>query len=75
VDDKGVPFFKDIPIIGRAFRNEGISEDNTELVILITAYVLRGQADKAQFVRRLSGDVDRLMADDSRLLTLQPRNF
>lgn len=75
VDDKGVPFFKDIPIIGRAFRNEGISEDNTELVILITAYVLRGQTDKAQFVRRLSGDIDAMMADDSRLLTLKPRNF
>jgi len=75
VDDTGVPFLKDIPLVGRLFSNEGLSEDNTELVVLITAYVLRGQADKDQFVQRLSRGVDGLMADESRLLTLQPRKF
>ncbi len=75
VDDKGVPFFKDIPLVGRLFSSEGLSEDNTELVVLITAYVLRGQTDKDQFVRRLSGGMDQLLADDSRMLTLQPRKF
>jgi len=75
VDDKGVPFFKDIPLVGRLFSSEGLSEDNTELVVLITAYVLRGQTDKDQFVRRLSSGMDQLLVDDSRMLTLSPRKF
>lgn len=74
-DDTGVPFLKDIPLVGRLFKSEGVSEDSTELVVLITAYVLRGQTDKDQFVRRLSGRVDGLLVDESRLLTLKPRQF
>ena len=75
VNETGVPFLKDIPLVGRLFKSEGLSEDNTELVVLITAYVLRGQSDKDQFVRRLSSNMDGLLADDSRLITLKPRQF
>ncbi len=75
IDEKGVPFLKDIPIIGQVFSSDGQSSDDTELVILITAYVLRGQNDKDQFVRRLSGRVDGLLADESRILTLKPIHF
>ncbi len=75
VNETGVPFLKDIPLVGRLFKSEGLSEDNTELVVLITAYVLRGQSDKDQFVRRLSRNMDDLLADDSRLITLKPRQF
>lgn len=74
-DDKGVPFLKDIPIIGQAFSNDSVSKDTTELVVLITAYVLRGQADRDQFVNRLSGRVDSALADEGRLYTLRPREF
>ncbi|WP_371396364.1 hypothetical protein [Fretibacter rubidus] len=74
-EDTGVPFLKDLPGIGAAFSNESISKDTTELVVLITAYVLRGQADKDQFVNRLSSRVDRALADDSRLYTLRPKEF
>ncbi len=75
VDEKGVPFLKDIPIIGQVFSSDGQSFDDTELVILITAYVLRGQNDKDQFVRRLSGRVDGRLADESRIMTLKPLHF
>ncbi len=74
-DEKGVPFLKDIPVIGQLFSSDGQSSDDTELVILITAYVLRGQNDKDQFVRRLSGRVDGLLADESRITTLKPLHF
>ena len=74
-EDTGVPFLKDIPGIGQLFSTDTYSKGSTELVVLITAYVLRGQSDKDQFVNRLSGRVDRLLADDSRLITLQPRQF
>ncbi|MGB0906116.1 MAG: secretin N-terminal domain-containing protein [Maricaulaceae bacterium] len=74
-DDKGVPFLKDIPGIGQVFSTDGFTRDRTELVILITAYVLRGQEDKNQFVNRLAGRVDGLLADEGRLITLKPRQF
>lgn len=74
-EDTGVPFLKDIPGIGQVFSNDTYSKGTTELVVLITAYVLRGQADKDQFVNRLSGRVDRLLLDDSRMVTLRPRQF
>ena len=75
VDESGVPILKDIPLIGQVFSSDGLSQDDTELVILITAYVLRGQSDKEQFVRRLSNRVDDRLEDDGRLMTLLPRKF
>ncbi|MBL4591756.1 MAG: type II and III secretion system protein [Phycisphaerales bacterium] len=74
-DVKGIPILKDIPGIGHLFSNDNISVDRTELVVLITAYVLRGQADKDQFVNHLSQRVDRYMSDESRFETLLPRQF
>ena len=75
VDESGVPILKDIPLIGQLFSSDGLSQDDTELVILITAYVLRGQSDKEQFVRRLSNRVDDRLEEDGRLMTLLPRQF
>ena len=75
IDESGVPILKDIPLIGQAFSSDGLSQADTELVILITAYVLRGQSDKDQFVRRLSRDVDISLAENGRIFTLLPRQF
>ena len=36
VTDQGVPFLKDIPILGFAFKNERIAKRKTELVVMIT---------------------------------------
>ena len=74
-DDTGVPILKDIPIIGQAFSNDALSTTRTELLVLITAYVLRGQDDKSKFVRYLSGRIDRAVLDESRLTTLLPKQF
>ena len=75
INEQGIPFLKDIPLIGQLFSNDGVTEDDTELVVLITAYVLRGQNDKDQFVKRLSGRIDGLLANDERLFTLKPLHF
>ncbi len=75
IDEQGVPFLKDIPLIGQLFSNNGVTADDTELVVLITAYVLRGQSDKDKFVNRLSGRIDGLLANDDRLYTLKPLHF
>jgi len=74
-DERGIPLLKDIPWIGQAFSNDALSLNRTELVVLITAYVLRGQQDKDQFVNRLSNRVDTLLADEDRFVTLLPKNF
>jgi len=74
-DERGVPLLKDIPLVGSFFSNESVSVDRTELIILITAYVLRDQADKSQFVNVLSARVDRALRDDGRLLTLKPNGL
>lgn len=72
-DDDGIPILKDIPVVGSAFSTKSFTIDRTELVVLITAYVLRGQADKNQFVQHLSGRIDRQFVDDSPLVTFLPR--
>lgn len=73
--DTGVPLLKDIPVVGQLFSNDSLSLDRTELVVLITAYVLHGQTDKTQFVNRLQNRIDVAIANDDRLVTLLPKNF
>ncbi len=73
-EEKGVPFLKDIPAVGQVFSTDSYSYDRTELVVLITAYVLRGQEDKSAFVNYLSRKVERSLLDDSALMTLNPWN-
>jgi len=72
--ERGIPFFKDIPVVGKAFRVDDYSVDRTELVLLITAYVLRGPEDKAFLADRMSRQIDRTLAADN-LVTLRPRRF
>jgi len=74
-DDTGVPILKDIPFIGQAFSTDGLSKTRTELLVLITAYVLRGQEDKSRFVRYLSGRIEEPILDEGRLTTLLPKQF
>ena len=75
LDEKGTPFLKDIPLVGPAFRNTTVTQDRTELLVLITAYVLRGQEDKELFTNALIEQFDRAAVTTSRLPTLSaPKN-
>ena len=38
--DTGIPFLKDIPLAGQLFRTNTASNDKTELIVLITPYVI-----------------------------------
>ncbi len=73
-NENGVPLLKDVPIVGNLFSSDSVSVDRTELVILITAYVLRSQADRDAFVDRFTRDIDRTLGEDN-LVTLRPRHF
>jgi len=43
LDDSGVPWLKDIPLAGHLFKNSTDTRDRTELVILITPYVISNE--------------------------------
>src|SRR5690606_7718367 len=54
----GVPFLKDIPLVGSAFQTNSVSGNRTELVMLITPYVTRGDEDMADMADSLSRDIN-----------------
>jgi general secretion pathway protein D len=72
--ETGVPFLKDIPIIGSAFSSDTITSDRTELLVLITAYIMRGQEDKTAFVDSLTKEINTSLSKSDQLITLLPRN-
>ena len=73
-DKSGVPFLKDIPVVGNVFSRSSTSVDRTELVILIKAYVVRGQSDRSAFANKYKSEIDRTLSEDN-LITLRPRDF
>ena len=54
-DETGTPILKDIPFIGNLFRNTTLSDNRTELIVLITAYVVRDGEEKKAFTDELVG--------------------
>ena len=54
----GVPFLKDIPLVGSAFQNNSVEGDRTELLVLITPHIVRGDEDMADFADRYSADMN-----------------
>ncbi len=43
--DSGVPILKDIPLLGNLFRTTNASKDRTEVIVLITPYVINDDFD------------------------------
>ncbi len=72
--ETGVPFLKDIPLIGNAFSSDAVTSDRTELLVLITAYIMRGQEDKTAFVDSLTKEINASLGKTGSLVTLLPRN-
>jgi general secretion pathway protein D len=61
VDDRGVPFFKNIPLIGFLFGFKGLRVEKTELLILITPRVIGTAVDAARVteeMRRATPELD-----------------
>ncbi|MFE9082491.1 secretin N-terminal domain-containing protein [Brevundimonas sp. NPDC003935] len=54
----GVPFIKDLPVIGSAFQNNSVKGNRTELLILITPHILRGDEDMADYADRYASDMN-----------------
>jgi general secretion pathway protein D len=43
--NSGIPFIKDVPVLGTLFSNQNNSRTRTELLVLITPHVVRDQRD------------------------------
>ncbi len=43
--ERKVPYLADIPFFGRLFRTDGVSEQRTELLVILTPHIIRDEAD------------------------------
>jgi len=57
---RGVPFLMDVPVLGRLFRMEQDKRERTELVILITPYVIRDRNEAQTVTKEFTQRVNRL---------------
>jgi general secretion pathway protein D len=55
----GIPFLKDIPVLGTAFSNQNNNRMRTELLILITPHVIQDQRDAMRLTEDLKENLPR----------------
>lgn len=58
----GVPILKDIPILGAAFRSDTLNLNKTELLILVTPYIIRTGDELVEAARGYSASMNRAMS-------------
>lgn len=58
--DGGVPYLKDIPIIGNAFKSRNRRKSKTELVIMIVPYIVESDAQATSLTRSLGEQLELL---------------
>jgi general secretion pathway protein D len=56
--NSGIPFLKDIPILGSAFRSDTVNGGKTELVMLVTPHIVRDTEDMNRWARRYGDEMD-----------------
>ncbi|WP_309627534.1 secretin N-terminal domain-containing protein [Brevundimonas sp.] len=54
----GIPFLKDIPLVGSVFQTNSVEGDRTELLILITPRILRGDEDMSDLAGTYARDMN-----------------
>ncbi|HUQ48403.1 MAG TPA: secretin N-terminal domain-containing protein [Gemmatimonadaceae bacterium] len=57
--DSGVPFLKDIPIIGNLFKRQGRTRNRTELAIFVTPYIIRNDETADQVRERVRSRLEK----------------
>jgi general secretion pathway protein D len=61
-DNSGLPFLKDIPLLGAAFSTQNNTRTRTELLILLTPHVLHDQRDARSLTQDLREALPRAAA-------------
>lgn len=69
--ESGIPVLKDIPIAGNLFRSNAVSQTRTELLVLITAYILQDTDQKTGFTDQLVESLERAAQAPENMQTLQ----
>jgi len=59
----GIPFLMDIPVLGQLFRASSDESDRTELIILITPYVVRDRSEARSVTEEFQSRVDDLLRE------------
>ena len=60
--DSGVPVLKDVPFLGNLFKSSTTSIARTELIVLLTAHIIRDQPGADQAMSNLLSDMNELKA-------------
>ncbi|HEX7761132.1 MAG TPA: type II secretion system secretin GspD [Caulobacteraceae bacterium] len=62
VSDSGVPYLKDAPVVGSLFKTNKKNGNRTELIVLLTATILKDRADTDRVMTRLEADMREIEA-------------
>ena len=54
----GVPYLARLPLFGRLFRSDAFQEDRTELVVMVTPYVIADHEEGWEITRRIREQLD-----------------
>jgi general secretion pathway protein D len=58
--DSGIPFLKDIPYAGSLFKTQSVGHDRSELIVLLTAHVIRDGISSDAAMKDLLSDMHEL---------------
>jgi general secretion pathway protein D len=62
--DQGVPGFKDIPVLGLLFKGQNDADDRTEIIVLLSAHILRSPAEADRALSEIKGSMPALRAKE-----------
>lgn len=69
--DNGIPFLKDVPILGNLFKSQSRRNNKTELVIMIVPYIV-GSDERAQAITKAIGNELELLDLNGHSLKVSP---
>ncbi|HYC54473.1 MAG TPA: secretin N-terminal domain-containing protein, partial [Candidatus Binatia bacterium] len=71
-DRSGVPYLMDVPVLGHLFRSDNTNRRRTELIILITPFVVRDREEAQSVTEEFRRRVDRVLEDVERTGAVDP---
>jgi len=56
--DNGIPYIKDVPLLGNLFKSQSRKKNRTELVIMIVPYIIGSDQRAQELTRAIGNDLD-----------------
>jgi general secretion pathway protein D len=57
--NNGIPFLKDVPVLGQAFRTDTIDGRKTELVVLLTPFIIHDSDEMISVSNQMTNEINR----------------